>query len=142
MTDESLFVLDDALMPVARAGQTEAAPISEAHRRQKLRLFMRDETELQRREFHRFVSACLAGRHCPPSETFSGPDLPEGTRVRASDRDYIASRRGWRRVDLGPFVSAKPQKSQLYVGRKAKRDKFAGWTSMRALQARQAISTG
>ena len=129
-------------MPAARSGQTEAAPLSEGHRRMKLRAYLRDETEMQRREFHRFVSAACEGRHCPSSEAFSGPDLPEGTRLRASDRDYIVSRSGWRRVDLTAFVSAKPQKSQLYVARRAKRDRAAEWRAKAVAFAAQAASQG
>lgn len=101
-----------------------------------------NETEEQRRDFLRFVSHCCAGRHCPSSDTVSGPKLEEGTRLRASDRDYIVSRSGWRRVDLEAFVSAKPQKSQLYVPRKAKRDRAAEWRARDDAFAAQAASQG
>ena len=123
--------------PPTRSAQASPAQIAVARHN-----WLVNETEEQRRDFLRFVSHCLTKRHCPTSDTVSGPKLEEGTRLRASDRDYIVSRSGWRRVDLTAFVSAKPQKSQLYVARRAKRDRAAEWRAKAVAFAAQAASQG
>jgi hypothetical protein len=77
----------------------------------------------QRRDFANYVTSCIAGRPHPKSLYATTEQMTPGTRVRASDRDYVVHEDGsFRRTSVGP---SNLSRSQIYAPVKpAKNDKY------------------
>ncbi len=111
MNDTTVIPLPSSL------GPPEAEVQFTKQQRDQLRASVAD---IERHEFTRFVTAMLKGHDFPSPDTVESKEMPEGSRVRASDRDYLVFKTGWR-ADATRKLKCK---SQVYLAGKRKADKY------------------
>lgn len=91
----------------------------------KERLFNRLKQAVLLRDGQRALQLMSVGKRPPSLETVSMPVLEEGTLLHATDRDYVVTSRGWRRVNRPPGTPhLRPAQSQIRLLPKLDKKKY------------------